>query len=220
MENKAIEFLLRNKEFAILLLSRRYPFSQEMLEKYKNKLDEVGLNLNRSLTKQIIEKEEDDDFWDSSVCEEDTGICAVCHENDCRSSCHSEEERHPRCEEHHERLPCSICEMIRHQSEYEDYCCEYYGWMLYPWEQPWEADLRSLMNEYGISEPGKDENKIEETFDEIWCRVFNPVLNDDEVENILKKSNIDMVAFVAKYYSAQMKEQVSNTEGENIFIKK
>lgn len=159
-QQAAVQFLMSHKDLAILLISRLYPLDKEMLNKYKNKLE-----------KKEIETEEAtmdyDPDGDLGGCRDGDGDF---HENGC--TCIG-------CGEI--RLKDLDIENAMSPADHYHESVEYTEATKNDWIYlgPWQDNLKRLIGLYGIKE-------AEGVGNEIWNKIFKPVLSEEVVEKILK----------------------------------
>lgn len=168
---KTIDFLIKHPFFSIMLISRLFPLKKETVEKYNDKLDLKGLETN-----SILSTNESDDIRHYSVS----------------------------CEEKHNSNECNCVSKLNDTNKYKDidHEDEYIegerrnDWIYLGFHDsviwPWSEDVKSLANYFGI-------DCSDGTGNEIYTKIFEPVLNNEIVEEILKKSTIKSCEF-EKYY--------------------
>lgn len=158
---QAVNFLMNHKDMAILLISRLYPLDKEMLRKYKNKLEK------KETETENIDKEEYVGIDPEGRWDEDDNL----HEHGCGCS------------------ECKDIEIGRREKEYAMTPVDHYyesdkfiedtknDWI---YLGPWRKDLELLMKEFGIK-------SYEGVGNEIWEKVFKPVLDDQVVSRFLQE---------------------------------
>ena len=153
---EAINFLMSHKDLAILLVSRLYPLDK----KYKHKLEKKETETKNR------DQEEGGDSGSEGRWDEDDNL----HEHGCA---------------------CSECEQIKTVDQEKEYSMtptdhhyessQYFKDTKNDWVYlgPWQEDMERLMKKFNIK-------PYEGVGNEIWKKVFKPVLDDRLVEEILK----------------------------------